>query len=81
MTSIFLSGDDDYSGGASLFVDDHIDNSNPKKKIRRGVVIDRTKGRVLVSTGGIENRRCRFPTKKGIRAVLQIWWGCDNIHI
>merc|ERR1712071_565310 len=76
LSSVFLSGENDFSGGASLFVDDHIDNTNPRKKIRRGVVIDGSKGRVLISTGGIENKRCRLPTRKGIRAVLQIWWSC-----
>ena len=78
LTSIFLSGDEDFSGGSSLYVDDHLDNVNPRKKIKRGLLVDGSIGRITVSTGGIENRRCKLPTMEGIRAVLQIWWGCDN---
>ena len=80
-TSIFLSegAGQDFSGGVTLYVDDHKDNSNPRKVIQRGVSIDGHRGRIVVSTGGLENRRCRLPTRAGIRAVLQIWWDCaDN---
>jgi len=75
-TSIFLSGDSDFSGGASFYIDDYPDNSNPRKKIKRGLVVDGSVGRIIVSSGGFENRRCRFPTREGIRAVLQVWWNC-----
>jgi hypothetical protein len=76
-TSVFLSdgGGHEYLGGVSLYVDDHPSNANRRYKVRRGITIDGTRGRVVVSTGGIENRRCRMPTRAGIRAVLQIWWG------
>jgi hypothetical protein len=75
-TSIFLSegAGKDFAGGVSLYVDDHRSNSNPRQKIQRGVSIDGHRGRIVVSTGGLENRRCRLPTRAGIRAVLQIWW-------
>lgn len=63
-----------YRGGAMLYVDDHHSNANPKRKIHRGMTVDGSKGRVVVSTGGIENRRCYLPIRAGLRAVLQIWW-------
>jgi hypothetical protein len=77
-TTVFLAdgAGDHYRGGASLYVDHHPSNSNPRRKIRRGVTIDGSQGRVVVSTGGLENRRCRLPTRAGVRAALQIWWGC-----
>ena len=75
-TSIFLSdgAGEDYWGGAALYVDNDPSNSNPRKKIKRGMTIDGSRGRLIVSTGGLENRRCRLPTRAGIRAALQIWW-------
>lgn len=63
-----------YRGGVTLYVDNHPDNANPKRRIRRGVSIDGSGGRVVVSTGGMENRRCRLPTRAGLRTALQIWW-------
>lgn len=79
-TSIFLSESAgvQYAGGAALYVDDHPSNDNPRNKIQRGVSIDGSRGRVVISSGGIENRRCRLPTRAGIRAVLQIWWNCTS---
>ena len=75
-TSIFLSGGagEDFTGGSALFLDDHRSNTNPRRKIRRGLSVDGLRGRVIVSTGGDENRRCRMPTRAGIRIVLQLWW-------
>jgi hypothetical protein len=75
-TSVFLSdgAGAGYRGGVTLYVDNHRDNSNPKHKVQRGVTIDGSQGRVVVSTGGMENRRCRLPTRAGLRTTLQIWW-------
>jgi hypothetical protein len=74
-TSIFLSNGAgaDYQGGVFLYA------TMMKYKIlenafRRGLAIDGTRGRIVVSSGGRENRRCRLPTRAGIRSVLQIWW-------
>jgi hypothetical protein len=77
-TSIFLvdGAGFDYRGGASLFVDYHPSNKNPRKRIQRGISIDGSVGRVVVSTGGFENFHCRFPTRAGLRVELQIWWDC-----
>ena len=78
-TSVFLTSGagEDYRGGASLFVDNHPSNfANSKRRIARGVSVDGSKGRVVVSTGGFENLHCRFPTRAGLRTVLQIWWDC-----
>lgn len=74
-SSIFLSNGAgaDYHGGVALYVDND-EMQNPRKRIRRGVAIDGTRGRIVVSSGGRENRRCRLPTRAGIRSVLQIWW-------
>lgn len=71
-TSIFLSdgAGADYQGGATLYADEY----RRRRRVRRGVSIDGSRGRVVVSTGGRENQRCRLPTRAGIRAVLQIWW-------
>jgi hypothetical protein len=79
-TSVFL-GDGagmEYRGGVTLYADNHRSNYKPKHKIRRGLTIDGSKGRVVVSSGGIENRRCRLPTRAGLRTVLQIWWDCSE---
>eukprot|EP00977_Amphora_coffeiformis_P023964 scaffold14789_cov150-Amphora_coffeaeformis.AAC.2 len=75
-TMIFLAdgAGSEFRGGEALYVDDHPSNANPRKKIRRGLVVDGTRGRVVVSTGGLENRRCRLPIRAGVRAALQIWW-------
>lgn len=90
-TSIFLSdgANHDFRGGAALYVDYDDDQYLPDprrylfsrrssrgKKIQRGLSVDGAKGRLIVSTGGLENRRCRMPTRAGVRAVLQIWWSC-----
>jgi hypothetical protein len=75
-TMIFLSegAGSEFRGGETLYVDNHPSNSNPRHKIRRGLVIDGATGRLVVSTGGLENRRCRLPIRAGVRAALQIWW-------
>ena len=75
-TMIFLSdgAGGEFRGGQGLYIDDHPSNRNPRRKIRRGVVIDGARGRLVVSTGGGENRRCRLPIRAGVRAALQIWW-------
>jgi hypothetical protein len=77
-STVFLSNGagEDYQGGVALYVDHHPSNNNPRRKIQRGMTIDGSRGRVVVSTGGLENRRCRLPTRAGIRASLQIWWTC-----
>ena len=78
-TSLFLTegAGVDYWGGTNLFVDDHPSNSkSPSHRIARGLSIDGSKGRLIVSSGGLENLRCRFPTREGFRTVLQIWWDC-----
>ena len=79
-TSVFLSDSagSQYAGGAALYVDDHRSNAMPRNKIQRGVSIDGSRGRIIVSTGGAENLRCRLPTRAGIRAVLQMWWNCED---
>lgn len=75
-TMIFLAdgSGSEFRGGEALYVDDHPSNSNPRRKIRRGLAIDGARGRLVVSTGGLENRRCRLPIRAGVRAALQIWW-------
>lgn len=77
-TMVFLtdggSSGSEFRGGETLYVDNHPSNSNPRRKIRRGLVIDSVRGRLVVSTGGMENRRCRLPIRSGVRAALQIWW-------
>ena len=80
LTSLYLNGGEggDYRGGSDLFVDDHPSNFvNPSHRIARGISIDGSRGRLVVSTGGFENLRCRFPTHYGFRTVLQIWWDCQ----
>jgi hypothetical protein len=76
-TTVFLSegGGQDFRGGAALYVDY---GDQARHKIRRGLVIDGSRGRVVVSTGGAENRRCRLPVRAGVRAALQIWWSCAD---
>jgi hypothetical protein len=80
LTSIYLADGAglDYRGGSTLFVDHHPSNENPKLRIQRGISIDGQQGRVVVSTGGIENLRCRFPTRSGRQIQLQIWWDCGS---
>jgi len=78
-SSVFLSdgAGDDHTGGTELYVDAHRLNRNPRRRIQRGLLIDPSRGRVVVSSGGSENRRCKMPVRVGIRAVLDIWWSCD----
>lgn len=78
-TSIFLStgAGSDFRGGTTLYVDDGDDalfSSRRRSKIENGLVIDGSEGRVVVSTGGLENRRCRLPIREGLRVELQVWW-------
>ena len=75
-TSVFLvdGAGISYRGGVALYVDDHPSNLNPKRRVQRGVTVDGSKGRVMVSSGGTENRHCKLPTRAGLRSVLQIWW-------
>lgn len=77
-SSVFLSegAGVDHSGGTELYVDAHRRNKNPRRRIRRGILIDASRGRMVLSSGGNENKRCKMPMRTGIRAVLQIWWGC-----
>jgi hypothetical protein len=77
-SSIFLTDGAGYdnSGGTALYVDKHISNEPPRRWIRRGLLVDPSRGRLVVSSGGDENLRCKMPTRIGIRAVLQIWWAC-----
>ena len=67
---------DDFVGGQTLLVDsrDGKTTARRRQRIRHGVVIEGAQGRLVVSTGGYENRRCRLPLRRGIRAALQIWW-------
>jgi hypothetical protein len=80
LTSIFLNdgAGKDYRGAATLFMDHHPSNSNPRQPIQRGLTVDGESGRVVVSTGGFENLRCRFPTRSGRHEQLQIWWDCGS---
>jgi len=82
LTSVFLSNGAGrhFKGGVSLFVDDDPSNANPRRKLQKGVTVDGSRGRLVVSTGGYENRRCRLPTRYGLRAALQIWWNYDTGH-
>jgi hypothetical protein len=81
-TTVYLSNGEgtDYSGGVAIYgdYDDESESQAPRhrrhEKIQRGASIDGSRGRVVVSTGGLENRRCRLPTRVGVRATLQIWW-------
>ena len=73
LTTVFLT--DDYQGGQVLYVDEQ---PHPTRKVRRGLLIDGSRGRVVVSTGGQENLRCRLPTQVGVRATLQVWWSCGD---
>ncbi len=77
-TSVSLSdgGGKDFSGGGTLFVDNHQSNTDPGKKIQRGLVVDSSRGRVIVSSGGEDNLRCRMPMRSGVRVELHIWWDC-----
>jgi len=75
--SLTSGAGEDYWGGTNLFVDNHPSNfANPRRRIARGVSIDGSRGRLVVSTGGFENLKCRFPTRAGFRTELQIWWDC-----
>lgn len=80
-TTVFLSegAGKEYSGGVGLYVDyDDEMYRTRHQKIRRGISMDGARGRVVVSTGGLENRRCRLPTRAGVRATLQIWWSTQG---
>ena len=77
-TSVYL-GDgagEDFSGGVTLFVDNHQSNTNPRNRIQRGVTIDGSIGRIIVNSGSDDNSRCRLPMRSGLRAELDIWWNC-----
>jgi hypothetical protein len=65
-TSVLLS--DESSDGLTLFVDEMGD------VVTRGLAVESTVGRIVLSTTGRENRRCRLPSRSGVRAALQIWW-------
>ncbi len=77
-TSVYLSdgGGIHFSGGVSLFVDNHMTNTNIRHKVQRGVTVDGSQGRIVVNSGGEDNLRCRLPMRDGIRAELNIWWNC-----
>ena len=77
-SSIFLSdgAGGDHSGGTELYADAHRRNKNPRRRIQRGTIIDPSRGRLVLSSGGDENKHCKMPMRAGIRAVLQIWWDC-----
>lgn len=79
-TSVYLSdgGGIHFSGGVSLFVDNHMTNTNIRHKVQRGVTVDGSQGRIVVNSGGEDNLRCRLPMRDGIRAELNIWWNCVN---
>lgn len=79
-TSVYL-GDgagEDFSGGVTLFVDNHQSNTNPRDRIQRGVTIDGSIGRITVNSGSDDNARCRLPMRSGLRAELDIWWNCRH---
>jgi hypothetical protein len=73
-TTVFLSDDELYthnSGGGDglmLFVDEI------KDVVTRGLAVESTVGRIVLSSTGRENKRCRLPIRSGVRAALQIWW-------
>jgi hypothetical protein len=74
-STIFLSegGGIDFQGGTALLVD-YDEYRKSTRKIRRGIAVEGSRGRILISTGGLENLRCRLPTRSGVRATIQIWW-------
>jgi len=78
-TSVSLSdgAGKDFSGGTTMFVDNHPFNVDPKKKVQRGLLVDSSRGRVIISTGGQDNPRCRLPMREGVRVDLHVWWGCS----
>lgn len=70
-TTVFLSDDELFTNsgdGLTLFVDEI------KDVVTRGLAVESTVGRIVLSSTGHENRRCRLPTRSGVRAALQIWW-------
>lgn len=90
LTSVFISGEKDFSGGNMVFADydvtteeegekpgstnDSSENINNNNKLERGLVVDGSLGRTVISSGGLENKRCVLPIREGIRVVLQVWW-------
>lgn len=65
-TTVLLS--EEQSSGLLLYVDEM------QKVVTRGLAIESAPGRIVVSTGGAENERCRLPPHSGVSASLQIWW-------
>lgn len=83
-TTVFMSekgSGEDYTGGAAFFVQEKEWNVHRRwrrrYKIQRGLAVDGSKGRVIVSSGGNENLHCYLPLKAGVRAALQVWWVVD----
>lgn len=77
-TSVYLAdgAGEDFSGGVSLFVDNHQTNINLRNRVQRGVTVDGSRGRIVLNSGSEDNSRCRLPMRSGLRAELDIWWNC-----
>ena len=74
-TVLYLSdAGQDHVGGTSLYVDQGI-NWVP---VGKTFLVDASRGRLLVNTGGKENLRCRMPVEIGIKFGLQVWWLRDG---
>jgi len=73
-TVLYLSdAGQDHVGGTSMFIDIEIGLG-----VTRTFLVDASVGRLLVNTGGKENRRCRMPVEMGIKFGLQVWWLIDS---
>ena len=46
--------------------------------VKRGLLVDSSRGGVIISTGGEDNPRCRLPMREGVRVDLHVWWGCSS---
>ena len=63
----------DHVGGRAVFLDE--ERTSPRENLKKGMLVDATKGRLVVNSAGRENLRCKLPVLSGIKLTLQIWWG------
>ena len=58
-----------------MFVDEEGGRDTYKREpVGSGVLVEAKLVRLLVNTGGMENKRCRMPATRGVKFALQIVW-------
>lgn len=80
---LYVGPHDELAGGETLLIDEAVDLVSstgrvPQVAASKGLLVEPRRGRLLVFTSGAENVHSALPIFGGHRALIQVWWTCDD---